>query len=81
MIMDSKQHVAFLGAWNSSEKSRADEMVAIMARLNVDVACVIQTDWGGIDVVTQQEMRAHDGREHLLLASKYNRLVTQHRLA
>jgi hypothetical protein len=80
-MMGPKQHVAFLGAWNNCEKSRADQMVAILARLNVDVACVIQTDWGGLDVVTQQEMRAYDGREHLLLASKYNRLITQHRLA
>ena len=77
MMMNPKQHVAFLGAWDRQEQSRADELVAILARLNVDVACVIQTEWGGLDVITQQEMHAFDGREHLLMAEKYNRLVGQ----
>ena len=77
MMLSPEGKVAFLGVWKRSGKLRADEMVAILTRLNVDVACVIQTDWGGLDVITDQEMQSHEGREHLLLADKYNRLVAQ----
>ena len=77
MRMDGWTGVAFLGAWNRPQMHRAEEMVAILARLNVDVACVIQTEWGAMDVVTSEELRRHGGREHLLLADKYMMLLGQ----
>ncbi len=77
MMMGKQPQVAFLGNWSKGQMRRADEMVAILARLNVDVACLIHTDWGGLDVITQQEMHSNHGREHLLLADKYKTLVRQ----
>ena len=74
-------HVVHLGKWTITERGKADQMVEFLRRLNVDVACVIMTDWGELEVITQQELEAYDGREHQLLATKYSAMVHNRALA
>ena len=71
----SSEHVVHLGAWGQREKVRADQVVEILRRLEVDVACLIFTDWGDLDVITCEELSRHQGREQQLLAAKYSRMV------
>ena len=68
-------HVVHLGKWTITERGKADLMVEFLRRLNVDVACVIMTDWGELEVITQQELDAYEGREQQLLAKKYSAMV------
>jgi hypothetical protein len=74
-------HVVHLGKWTIQERGRADLMVEFLRRLNVEVACVIMTDWGELDVITADEMQAYEGREQQLLASKYSQMVQDRVLA
>ena len=73
----SNEQVVHLGAWGLKEKDRADQVVEFLRRLEVDVACLIFTDWGDLDVITSEELARHEGREQQLLAAKYSRMVQE----
>jgi hypothetical protein len=52
---------------------RLDEIVALLARLNIDVACLICGPNAALGVITCEQMQAHRGSENDLLAREYRR--------